>query len=135
MPMGHHMGLPQWNGHPHLKASARPTQEQVLPRDSKQNAIRWWALLREDSRGQGGGSDISDFVDMILVAMRATPTEVTCETMFSRHDLVNVARRRGMKVENLIKLLDAWAWPENMDDLDVNDPRFTDLIAYLHRNS
>ena len=73
------------------------------------------------------------FVDMVLLVMRATPTEVTCETMFSRHDLINVAKRRGMKVENLIKLIDAWAFPVTFDDLDVDDARFHDLIRTLHQ--
>jgi len=123
--------MKEWNRHPRLKASARPSQEEVLPRDPKQNAIRWWATLRDEHKGTS--DDVSLFVDMVLLVMRATPTEVTCETMFSRHDVLNMAKRRGMKVENLIKLIDAWAFPQSMVDVDVNDPRFADLIPFLHQ--
>ena len=94
-------------------------------------ACRWWATLRDEHKG--AGDDVSVFVDMVLLVMRATPTEVTCETMFSRHDVLNMGKRRGMKVENLIKLIDAWAFPQSMVDLDVKDPRFADLIPFLHQ--
>ena len=92
---------------------------------------RYWADMKDTHKGTN--HDVEYFCNLCSLVMRAFPTEVTCETTFSRTELINHARRRNMSVEHLALIVGAWAWPEDFESLSAQDPRFAALIRDLHR--
>ena len=93
-------------------------------------ACRYWAEMKDKYKGTN--FDVEYFCNLCTLVMRAFPTEVTCETTFSRTELINHARCRNMSVEHLALIVGAWAWPEEFETLSSQDPRFAPLIRNLH---